>query len=453
MKTVSGALLMLLFTLPVVAQPPMRPPVEAVNACRDKSVNDACNFTAPMGEINGSCLNTPEGKACVPSGKGGMAPPQQGGMVMQGGGRPAGKPPTVDIADHDASAIAVSSKIPDTHQGSCFDDRGVIPCPKPGERWYGQDAQYEGATPSYKDNGDGTVTDKVTSLTWQKGHNDERLNWVDASAACDSLQLGGHNDWRLPTIKELFSITDFRGAVGRRPYLNDIFEIRLPNAAILRNDPFRSTHRIEMMGQTWSSTIYTGLHWDRSGVEAAFFMNFLDGRIKSAPTHGGSELFYRCVRGPAWGGNDFVVKRDGTVTDRASGLMWQQADDGKRRDWGEALNYCEGLTLAGHKDWRLPNIKELQSIVDYSRNDPAIDTKIFRQSDHTGWFWSSTTLGDNVRQANYICFGRCTSVHGVDVHGAGAERSDPKSGNPKQYTSQGGQEDEIRIDNYVRCVR
>jgi len=56
--------------------------------------------------------------------------------------------------------------------------------------------------------------------------------------------------------------------------------------------------------------------------------------------------------------------------------------------------------------------------------------------------------------AAYICFGKCTSVDGVDVHGAGAQRSDPKSGNPDRYRSGlGGQLDEVRIRNYVRCVR
>jgi len=452
MKIVSGVLLMLFVALPVMAKPPMGPPPQALEACQDKSVNASCSFTAPFGEVEGRCLATPQGMACVPEGRGGK-PPIPGAGEARGFVPQRRTPPTADIAGHNDSAVAVASKIPDTHQGSCFDDRGVIPCPKPGEAWYGQDAQYEGAMPDYQDNGDGTVTDQVTGLTWQQGHNEKRLNWIGANAACDSLQLGSYHEWRLPTIKELFSITDFRGAVGRRPYLNEIFEIQAPDSSILRGDPFRATHRVEMMGQTWSSTIYTGLHWDRPGIEAAFFMNFLDGRIKSAPTHSGQGLFYRCVRGPEWGGNDFIVNGDGTVTDQASGLMWQQADDGERRDWGEALDYCEGLTLASHDDWRLPNIKELQSLVDYSRNDPALDTTIFQQKDRTGWFWSSTTLGDSIGQATYICFGKCTSVHGVDVHGAGAGRSDPKKGDPRRYRSQGGQEDEIRIENYARCVR
>ncbi len=88
----------------------------------------------------------------------------------------------------------------------------------------------------------------------------------------------------------------------------------------------------------------------------------------------------------------FVDNGDGTVSDTCTGLMWQQdtADtngDGvielgplssDRRPWCEALAFCENLTFAGHDDWRLPNIRELQSIVDYGRGDlsrfiPSID--------------------------------------------------------------------------------
>jgi len=366
---------------------------------------------------------------------------------------PGRNPFGADIAADNPAAQNIRSKLPDTGQGSCFDDRGPIACPRDGQPYAGQDAQYLGAQPAYRNNGNGTVSDLVTGLTWQRGHNAQRLDWYAARQACSNLDLGGYRDWRLPGIRELFSIASFRGSVGRRPYLDDVFEIREPDASILAGDPFASTHHTDMMGQTWSATLYTGDHWGRAGVEAAFFMNFLDGHIKQAPTRGRAALFYRCVRGPVWGANDFVDNGNGTVTDRNTDLVWQQQDDGRTRDWPTALAYCESLKLAGHDDWRLPNVKELQSIVDYRRHDPALDTRYLRQSDRHAWFWSSTTHGDHIGQADYICFGKCTSVDGVDVHGAGAQRSDPKRHGANTRRAQGGQQDEIRIDNYVRCVR
>ena len=90
---------------------------------------------------------------------------------------------------------------------------------------------------------------------------------------------------------------------------------------------------------------------------------------------------------------------DGTVTDTCTGLMWQQdtadvngdgvINNGDQVIWCDALAYCENLDFAGHDDWRLPNVRELQSIVDYSLNFPAIDP-VFNAA--TGQpFWSSTS--------------------------------------------------------------
>ncbi len=82
---------------------------------------------------------------------------------------------------------------------------------------------------------------------------------------------------------------------------------------------------------------------------------------------------------------------NGTVTDTETGLMWQQdtAASGKMT-WDAAIQYCENLTLAGYSDWRLPNIKELRSIVDYSTYDPSIDTNMFNDT-MSSFYWSATT--------------------------------------------------------------
>lgn len=377
----------------------------------------------------------------------------QGGMPPGGGPQGQGGRKGADIAAHDVGAKTVTSRVPDTQQGSCFDLNAKTACPREGQTLYGQDANYDGPAPSYTDNGDGTIADTITGLVWQKAHHAKRLGYEDAKRACSGLSLGGKSDWRLPNIKELFSLADFRGSQSRRFFIADVFDFAEPGAEVLQGDRFASTHSTQMMGQTWSSTIYTGVHYGRRGVEAAFFYNFLDGHIKQAPTQGRTTLFYRCVRGATWGDNAFTSNGDGTVTDQALGLTWQQSDDGQARDWPGALAYCEKLGLAGRTDWRLPNVKELQSIVDYRKNDPALDQSVLRQSDKAGWFWSSTTHGDNVSMASYVCFGKCTSKDGVDTHGAGAQRSDPKSGDPGRWTSLGGQQDEVRIHNYARCVR
>ena len=83
----------------------------------------------------------------------------------------------------------------------------------------------------------------------------------------------------------------------------------------------------------------------------------------------------------------FIDNQDRTITDTETGLMWQQATM-ERKDWDNAILSCSELALAGHKDWRLPTIKELFSIVDFERSDPACDPVFKAQSNY---YWSSST--------------------------------------------------------------
>ncbi|MBF0564529.1 MAG: DUF1566 domain-containing protein [Nitrospirae bacterium] len=168
---------------------------------------------------------------------------------------------------------------------------------------------------------------------------------------------------------------------------------------------------------------------------------------------------------------------DGTVTDLSTGLMWQKNPGGKKT-WMEAMNGAATFNLAGYTDWRLPNAKELQSIVDYTRspattNSAAINpifntTQIIDEGGAKDYpfYWAGTThvsYNDMATDAVYVAFGKAlgwmsTPPSGgyvlYDVHGAGAQRSDPKTGNPADYPyGHGPQGDVIRIYNYARCVR
>ena len=358
----------------------------------------------------------------------------------------------------------------DTGQHECYDNSQQISCPSVGAAFYGQDAQYGGATPRYTDNGDGTITDLTTGLMWQQTPDlANKPTYAEAVEGAKRFTLAGHTDWRLPTIKELYSLIDFRGSSFRRiPYIDTkYFDFRFGN---------ESTGERLIDAQYWSSTGYVGT--TMNGDATVFGVNFADGRIKGYPRDtgpGGTPFreFVRYVRGnPHYGVNQFVDNGDDTITDLATGLMWQKTDDGVKRNWREALAYTENLTLAGHDDWRLPDAKELQSIVDYTRapdarntaqRGPAIDA-IFGITETESYFWTSTTHldGPDASAAVYICFGQAFgymagptgSAAKMNVHGAGAQRSDPKSGDPADWLQgRGPHGDAIRICNFVRLVR
>ena len=96
----------------------------------------------------------------------------------------------------------------------------------------------------------------------------------------------------------------------------------------------------------------------------------------------------------------FIDNSDGTITDTHFGLTWVKnphidlPDEFKKEmKWQDAIDICKKLTFASHKDWRLPTVEELRSIVDYAcgakSNEPAIDTKFFPDT-KCSWYWTST---------------------------------------------------------------
>jgi hypothetical protein len=377
--------------------------------------------------------------------------------------------------------VAFTYALVGSNQHDCFDASKSVAlstCPSVGSPFYGQDAQGPSPQPAYTDNGDGTVTDLVTGLVWLQNPGSKQ-SYADGIANVDSVSTGGYTDWRVPTIKELYSLIDFTGTdpdpmgkttKGLKPFINDsVFEFKWGNTSV--GD--------RIIDVQW---ITTNIYVDHiMGEQTCFFgVNFADGRIKCYPLVALSAGYYAVyVRGnPNYGKNVFSDHGDGTVTDSATGRMWMQQDAGVGKNWEQALDYCENLEIAGHADWRLPAAKELQSLIDYTRspgttNSPAIDP-VFNSTSITneageedyGYYWTSSTHLSHTstgEQASYLSFGRAmgyfkgggmTEKAWVDVHGAGSQKADYKDGNPSDYPEgHGPQNDAVRIFNMVRCVR
>ncbi|MCC7492310.1 MAG: DUF1566 domain-containing protein [Fimbriimonadaceae bacterium] len=369
----------------------------------------------------------------------------------------------------------------DTGQVVCFDTQRRIAAPAAGQPLAGQDAQHAGHQPAYRNNGDGTVSDLVTGLTWVQAMGN-KLTWDQAAAGAAGCRVGGHQDWRFPSIKELYSLILFSGLDPSGPP-----GYTPPNLTPFLDRSFEFTYGDERRGeriidcQIWSATKYVGQSHDQK----VFGVNFADGRIKGYPSRFPDgrvhQMYVRyCRGGRGYGRNQLSAPGNGTVVDAATGLVWSQADSGRGMSWPEALAYATAQNAAGylgHRDWRLPNVKELQSIVDYARSpdstrSAAIDplfgvTPIRSEGGQTDYpfYWSSTTHESQRggSYACYVCFGEAGGfvsppwggpLNLVDVHGAGAQRSDPKVGDPAAFPrGHGPQGDVVRISNFVRLVR
>ncbi|MEZ4528896.1 MAG: DUF1566 domain-containing protein [Desulfobacterales bacterium] len=335
--------------------------------------------------------------------------------------------------------------IPDSGQTKCYDDAGneLNPCPSPGEDFYGQDGNYLINPPSYtKLDASGNelphgasswvmVRDNVTGLIWEVKQNkddvqdysnphdaDNTYTWYDSKPETNggnagtpgdgtdtedfinklnAANFGGYSDWRLPTVKELASITD----LGRNLPAADIRYF--PNTQTQSLGYWSSTACINNTVDAW----YVYFHY---GYDYTYSKSYA--------------RYVRAVRGKQ-SDSDFIINNDGTITDIRNGLMWQQ-NTGGSMTWKDSLSYCESLTLAEYSDWRLPNREELRSLTDYKRYDPAIDLSVFPDTS-SSFYWTSSSC-DRYRDNSWD----------MDFYG-GYDSSSIKSENRYVRSVRGGQ--------------
>jgi hypothetical protein len=160
----------------------------------------------------------------------------------------------------------------------------------------------------------------------------------------------------------------------------------------------------DMSGGYWVSTNHVSSSW-------VWAFGSHDGSVTDLYKSDNYPCGVRAVRGGQnQSSNNFIDNGNGTVTDTQTNLMWQQGTAQNTMLWKDALAQCENLSLGGYQDWRLPNIKELFSIVDYGRQNPAINTQFFTVIDNYSIYWSSTTVTDDPKSAWIISLSRGMSL-------------------------------------------
>ena len=347
----------------------------------------------------------------------------------------SGSPNYVTVIQAGTSNTALSP-IPDTGQTKCYNVAGnVIVCPSPGQALYGQDANYVINPMSYTkldDNGNALpdsatswvmVRDNVTGLIWEMKTNfdwtpnyndlhdaDNEYTWYDSNPATNGgvsgnpgdginteefikalnqAHYGGYSDWRLPTFKELTYIVKF-GVPSPGPTIDANYFSNTPEEFY-----WSSTTNANYPENAWGVNFYYG------GYDANHD-KYYDEHVR-AVRGGQSGSSSQSAIGSCDAGEYMDNGDNSTVTDTYTGLIWQQIGSSTRMTWEQALAYCEGLDLGGYTDWRMPTIKELRRLADFSRYNPAIDTTNFPNTISTV-YWSSTTYENSLNGAWGIDF-------------------------------------------------
>lgn len=245
---------------------------------------------------------------------------------------------------------------------------------------FGEDSDYIINQPSYTDNGNGTITDNMTGLMWQKVDGGE-MSIENAITYCDNLVLGGYSDWRLPSPMESFSILIHQ---NNNPALNTTF---FPSSGA---------------EYWWSNTFQAG---DNTKVWCTNAGGGIGNKPKSETISAGGTFKYharavRTILAPTTIANHFTDNGDGTITDNLTQLIWQKTPNTSTQTWENALAYAETLSFAGATDWRLPNIKELQSLNDEGVINPSVNA-VFFPAIGVHNYWSSTSLPNQTTKAWY----------------------------------------------------
>lgn len=265
-----------------------------------------------------------------------------------------------------------------TGQKTCHDPEGrEIPCAQSG-----QDAESASGAPWPSprfETDDEIAVDLLTGLTWPLDANMAGfpLDWRAALDFVDQInreQAHGFGDWRMPNRRELRSLISHQTR----------------NPALPEDSPFTNV----FPGWYWTSTT-TAINPD-----FAWYVHMGGGRS----FYGAKSQFYLLwpVRGEGnevvhckWLRPRFELGADGfSVKDGLTGLCWLRAADltGEPVVWEDALRAVQELNEGGADGnrWRLPNINELESLVDLNRHDPALPPDHpFENCQEV--YWSSTS--------------------------------------------------------------
>ena len=293
-------------------------------------------------------------------------------------------------------------QLPRTGQDSCYDWQSPwqkIDCSGPGEDQDGAfHMGYPWPTPRFIVQGD-CVIDNLTSAMWPRNGNlpGGTRTWNQAIDYANSLALCGYTDWRIPNIVTLETLFN-AGVTSPGAWLNaqGFQNVQTGKCYWSSTTVANQTDNAWLIGSAQGDVDFD--------VKSGNYCYALPARpsglsVPSLPWRTGQTEVYRdgddgtYQAGVPWPGTRFTVSQDGhCVTDNLTSLTWaQDANLNGSSTWAQALDFFSGFELCGHSDWRLPNRKELFTLVDRSQYYPALPPGHPFSNVQTHGYWSSST--------------------------------------------------------------
>ena len=244
------------------------------------------------------------------------------------------------------------------------------------------------------------VRDNVTGLVWETKTNDtsphsvdEKVTWANRdnlAGTTNTEALCGIDDWRVPSIMELATIVNNNKQ-------DPTFDItRFPNG---KSQAYWSSNPDVNDGtKAWTINFYSGINNLKTKV-STFQVRLVSGTYLANGTPD----------------SRYSINGDGTATDLITGLMWRQCPEGLSgtdcstgaagtKVWGGTMKDAKTSTFAGYDDWRLPNIKELMTIVDFDSAGTTTNQATFPGVTMTVWT-SSPVIGGDASHSWMLHFG------------------------------------------------
>jgi hypothetical protein len=304
--------------------------------------------------------------------------------------------------------------LPQTGQTKCYNESGTeIGCIGTGQDGEIQ-AGVEWPDPRFEVSGD-CVTDILTGLMWSKNGNlaggtsvwQESLDFVAAVNAGGGLC--GYHDWRLPNVNELESLIN-AGEANSATWLNSWGFNDVQGAYYWSSTTSSYDAGVAWIVHMWDGYVITSSKYN----DGHFLLPVRSGQLTNHDPQYSANVWKTgqtatyapkddgdLERGVAWSSDRFADNSDGTITDTLTGLMWSKSANlpNGPRTWQAALEYIDalndGVGLGGYHGWRLPNRKELFSLIDHSRNNPMLQAghpfENVPYTDMMSRYWSSTS--------------------------------------------------------------